>query len=64
MAEFISTAEFMGCFKVHVFMSCAQNVNVDVFDEVHTNKHVNAVHERAEVFDAKTEMLFRYLQVR
>ena len=40
-----------------------QNVNVDVHANVADNKHVAFVHEHAEAFDPKTEMLFRYLQV-
>ena len=38
-----------------------QDIHVDTKTEGNTTK---VVHDRAEVFDIKTEMLFRYLQVR
>lgn len=39
------------------------NVTRDINDHITTDKHVQFVHENAEAFDPKTEMLFRYLQV-
>lgn len=42
----------------------AQNFYQDIHDIAHTEgTSTKVVHDRAEVFDIKTEALFRYLQV-
>lgn len=42
---------------------CLQNFRQDIHDEINVNVHITAVHDGAEVFDRKTEAMFRYLQV-
>jgi hypothetical protein len=53
----------LGHTSIDGLMPGVQNVNVDVNNEADFSERTAAVHENAEVFDPKTEAMFRYLQV-
>ena len=42
---------------------CPRSANVKVHDVIAEDARVNDVHKNAEVFDRKTELSFKYLQV-
>ncbi|PRW32920.1 phosphate transporter [Chlorella sorokiniana] len=49
--------------KSRVWSAVTHSANVNIHETIDTDAKVHAIHENAEVFDAKAEGVFKYLQV-